>query len=120
MKFKPSVKSAIRLSKVVSTGKEELLEDELLELETVDELLVELEVVDELLLVVLELLTVLLLELLEVESALVTSLVLVEVTVDCSLVVLDVLLVVPPGTLQAANETLANKTSDFKICFFIN
>jgi hypothetical protein len=117
LKVKPSVNLAITPSKEVSSGMTLLLEDELLELEigfdeVVDELLLEIGVLE-------ELLTVLLDELLEVESALVVSLVVLGTTLSCSLVLLEVLLVLPPGILQAANEILANKTNDFNICFFI-
>jgi hypothetical protein len=117
LKVKPSVNLAITPSKEVSSGMTLLLEDELLELEigfdeVVDELLLEIGVLE-------ELLTVLLDELLEVESALVVPLVVLGTTLSCSLVLLEVLLVLPPGILQAANETLANKTNDFNICFFI-
>ena len=117
LKFKPSVNLAITASKEVSSGITLLLEDELLELENwfdevVDILLLEIGALE-------ELLTVLLDELLEVVSALVVPLVVLGTTLSCSLVLLEVLLVLPPGTLQAANETLANKTNDFNICFFI-
>ena len=77
-----------------------------------DELLLEIGVLEELLIVLLD-------ELLEVGSALVVPLVVLGTTLSCSLVLLEVLLVLPPGTLQAANEILTNKTNDFNICFFI-
>ena len=115
MTFKPSKNLATISSNVRTTdiGFElELLEDELLELEVVDELLL-----DD---VLLELLSILPYELSEeVEVALVvTSLVELDVTTGCSLELLDVFSLLPEK-LQAANETLANKTNDLMMCFFI-
>ena len=70
--------------------------------------------------VLLELLSILPYELSEeVEVALVvTSLVELDVTTGCSLELLDVFSLLPEK-LQAANETLANKTNDLMMCFFI-